>query len=42
MLLIKLISWWNLFLFIFAADGLDYRFKMKLLSPFPIKRSVSR
>uniref|UniRef100_A0A2N9FZC2 Homer protein n=1 Tax=Fagus sylvatica TaxID=28930 RepID=A0A2N9FZC2_FAGSY len=32
----------NLFLFVFATVGLDYCFKAKLLSPFPIKRSVSR
>ncbi|XXG43305.1 hypothetical protein AAC387_Pa01g3370 [Persea americana] len=28
----------NLFIFVFAAVGLDYCFKMRLLSPFPIKR----
>ena len=32
----------NLFLFVFASVGLDYCFKMKLLSPFPIKKSSSR
>ncbi|XP_030951793.1 uncharacterized protein LOC115975229 [Quercus lobata] len=32
----------NLFLFVFASVGLDYCFKMKLLSPFPIKKSISR
>lgn len=32
----------NFFLFVFAAVGLDYCFKMKLLSPFPIKKSISR
>ena len=32
----------NLFLFVFASVGLDYCFKMKLLSPFPIKNSISR
>ncbi|KAF8379959.1 hypothetical protein HHK36_027425 [Tetracentron sinense] len=32
----------NLFIFVFAAVGLDFCFKMRLLSPFPIKRSVSR
>ncbi|KAF9602189.1 hypothetical protein IFM89_025534 [Coptis chinensis] len=31
----------NLLVFVFAAVGLDYCFKLKLLSPFPIKRSVS-
>ncbi|XP_059442259.1 uncharacterized protein LOC132174642 isoform X2 [Corylus avellana] len=32
----------NLLLFVFAAVGLEYCFKMRLLSPFPIKRSTSR
>lgn len=32
----------NLLIFVFAAVGLDYCFKMRLLSPFPLKRSVSR
>lgn len=32
----------NLFIFIFAAIGLDYCFKMRLLSPFPIKRLGSQ
>ncbi|KAK7850095.1 hypothetical protein CFP56_001607 [Quercus suber] len=31
----------NLFLFVFASVGLDYCFKMKLLTPFPIKKSIS-
>ncbi|PON92815.1 homer protein [Trema orientale] len=32
----------NLLVFVFAAVGLDYCFKARLLSPFPIKRSISR
>ena len=32
----------NLFLFVFAFVGLDYCFKMKLLSPLPIKKPISR
>lgn len=28
----------SLFVFLFAAVGLDYCFKMRLLSPFPVKR----
>ncbi|XP_062146821.1 uncharacterized protein LOC133854599 [Alnus glutinosa] len=32
----------NLLLFAFAAAGLDYCFKSRLLSPFPIKRPTSR
>lgn len=32
----------NLLLFAFAAAGLDYCFKTRLLSPFPIKRPTSR
>ncbi|XP_050376758.1 uncharacterized protein LOC126794138 [Argentina anserina] len=32
----------NLFVFLSAAVALDYLFKMRLLSPFPIKKSVSR
>ena len=32
----------NLFLFVFAFVGLDYCFKMKLLSLFPIKKPISR
>ena len=32
----------NLFLFVFAFVGLDYCFKMKLLSHFPIKKPISR
>ena len=32
----------NLFLFVFAFVGLDYCFEMKLLSPFPIKKPISR
>ncbi|XP_062074636.1 uncharacterized protein LOC133778657 [Humulus lupulus] len=32
----------NLFVFAFAAVGLDYCFKARLLSPFPIERSISR
>ena len=27
----------NLFIFLFAAVGLDYRFKTNLLSPFPVE-----
>ncbi|OVA20650.1 hypothetical protein BVC80_883g23 [Macleaya cordata] len=32
----------NLFIFVFAAVGLDFCFKMRFLSPFPIKKSVSQ
>ncbi|XP_077248487.1 homer protein [Tasmannia lanceolata] len=32
----------NFFIFIFASIGLDYCFKMGLLSPFPIRKSVSQ
>ncbi|EXB39941.1 hypothetical protein L484_001700 [Morus notabilis] len=32
----------DLFLFVSAAVGLDYCFKMGLLSPFPIKTSIAR
>lgn len=32
----------DLFVFVSAAVGLDYCFKMGLLSPFPIKRSIAR
>ena len=32
----------NLFVFVFAAVGLDYCFKAGLLSPFPIRRSTTR
>lgn len=32
----------NLLIFIFASVGLDFCFKMGLLNPFPIKRSLSR
>lgn len=31
-----------LFIFVFASIGLDYCFKMKFLSPFPIQKSISR
>lgn len=31
----------NLLIFAFAAVGLDYCIKTRLLSPFPINRSVS-
>lgn len=31
----------NLFVFLSAAIALDYLFKTRLLSPFPIKKSVS-
>ncbi|XP_042504403.1 uncharacterized protein LOC122081372 [Macadamia integrifolia] len=32
----------NLLIFVFASIGLDYCFKMKLLSPFPIQKSISQ
>ncbi|XP_043697087.1 uncharacterized protein LOC122647847 [Telopea speciosissima] len=32
----------NLLVFVFASIGLDYCFKMKLLSPFPIQKSISQ
>ncbi|XP_058085212.1 uncharacterized protein LOC131232755 [Magnolia sinica] len=32
----------NLFIFIFASISLDYCFKMRLLSPFPIRKLVSQ
>ncbi|KAL0550568.1 hypothetical protein IC582_015090 [Cucumis melo] len=32
----------NLYIFICAAVALDYCFKMSLLSPFPIRKSISR
>ncbi|XVE58143.1 hypothetical protein DITRI_Ditri04bG0146600 [Diplodiscus trichospermus] len=32
----------NLFIFLFAAVGLDFCIKMRLLSPFPMKRSASK
>ncbi|XP_010273359.1 PREDICTED: uncharacterized protein LOC104608927 [Nelumbo nucifera] len=32
----------NLFIFAFSAVALDFCFKMRLLSPFPIKKSVTR
>lgn len=31
----------NLFVFLSAAVALDYLFKARLLSPFPIKKSIS-
>ncbi|KAF5199322.1 Homer protein [Thalictrum thalictroides] len=31
----------NLLVFVFAAVGLDYCFKMNLLSPFPVKTSIT-
>ncbi|XP_031476850.1 uncharacterized protein LOC116248286 [Nymphaea colorata] len=32
----------NIFIFLFAAIGLDYCFKVRLLSPFPMRSSSSR
>ncbi|GMJ06291.1 hypothetical protein HRI_004298300 [Hibiscus trionum] len=32
----------NLFIFLFAAVGLDFCIKMRILSPFPMKRSAPR
>uniref|UniRef100_A0A5B7BMP8 Homer protein n=1 Tax=Davidia involucrata TaxID=16924 RepID=A0A5B7BMP8_DAVIN len=32
----------NLLIFVFAAVGLDFCYKMRILSPFPIRKSVSK
>ena len=32
----------NLLVFLFAAVGLDFCFKMRILSPFPMKRSAPK